>query len=147
MAADAAVSLGVVASGAVILLYGFLWIDPLISLFIAAVILLSTWGLLRDSLNLAVDAVPRSVDPAAVRDYLNGLPGVLAIHDLHIWAMSTTDTALTAHLVMREFPDSDAYLTDVSRVLLERFSINHTTIQLERHDSDNVCHQALHCAD
>ena len=147
MAADAAVSLGVVASGALILLYGLPWIDPLISLAIALVILLSTWGLLRDSLNLAVDAVPRSVDPAAVRDYLNGLPGVLAIHDLHIWAMSTTDTALTAHLVMGEFPDSDAYLTDVSRVLLERFSINHPTIQLERHDSDNVCHQALHCAD
>jgi cobalt-zinc-cadmium efflux system protein len=147
MAADAAVSLGVVASGAMILLYGFPWIDPLISLAIAVVILLSTWGLLRDSLNLAVDAVPRSVDPAAVRDYLNGLPGVLAIHDLHIWAMSTTDTALTAHLVMHEFPDSDAYLTDVSRVLLERFSIKHPTIQLERHDSDNVCHQSLHCAD
>lgn len=147
MAADAAVSLGVVASGALILLYGLPWIDPAISLVIAVVILLSTWGLLRDSLNLAVDAVPRSVDPAAVRDYLNGLPGVLAIHDLHIWAMSTTDTALTAHLVMGEFPDSDAYLTDVSRVLLERFSINHPTIQLERHDSDNVCHQSLHCAD
>ena len=147
MAADAAVSLGVVVSGAVILAYGFAWIDPVISLVIAAVILLSTWGLLRDSLNLAVDAVPRSVDPAAVREFLTGLPGVHAIHDLHIWAMSTTDTALTAHLVMDEFPDSDQYLTEVSRVLRERFSINHPTIQLERHDSGNICHQSLHCAD
>ena len=147
MAADAAVSLGVVIAGAVILAYGFAWIDPVISLVIAAVILLSTWGLLRDSLNLAVDAVPRSVDPAAVREFLTGLPGVRAIHDLHIWAMSTTDTALTAHLVMDEFPDSDQYLTEVSRILQERFSINHPTIQLERHDSGNICHQSLHCAD
>jgi len=147
MAADAAVSLGVVASGALILFYGIPWIDPVMSLVIAAVIMLSTWGLLRDSLNLAVDAVPRSVDPGAVRDFLTGLPGVRAIHDLHIWAMSTTETALTAHLVMDEFPDSDQYLADVSRVLQDRFSINHPTIQLERADSDNVCRQSQHCAD
>ena len=139
MSADAAVSLGVVASGALIFFYGLSWI--------AAVIMLSTWGLLRDSLNLAVDAVPRSVDPSAVREYLAGLPGVRAIHDLHIWAMSTTDTALTAHLVMDALPDSDQYLIDVSRVLRDRFSIDHPTIQLERYDSDTVCHQSLHCAD
>jgi cobalt-zinc-cadmium efflux system protein len=96
MAADAAVSLGVVASGALILFYGMNWVDPVISLVIAAVIFLSTWGLLRDSLNLAVDAVPRNVDPEAVRQYLKSLPGVTAMHDLHIWPMSTTDTALTA---------------------------------------------------
>ena len=147
MAADAAVSLGVVASGALIFFYGMSWVDPVISLAIAAVIMLSTWGLLRDSLNLAVDAVPRSVDPSAVRAYLAGLPGVRAIHDLHIWAMSTTDTALTAHLVMDALPDSDQYLIDVSRVLRERFSIDHPTIQLERYGSDAVCHQSLHCAD
>ena len=147
MSADAAVSLGVVASGALIFFYGLSWIDPVISLVIAAVIMLSTWGLLRDSLNLAVDAVPRSVDPSAVREYLAGLPGVRAIHDLHIWAMSTTDTALTAHLVMDALPDSDQYLIDVSRVLRDRFSIDHPTIQLERYDSDTVCHQSLHCAD
>ncbi|MFC1739933.1 cation diffusion facilitator family transporter, partial [Pseudomonadota bacterium] len=87
MAADAVVSFGVVLSGALIYFYGFNWIDPLISLFIAAVIFLSTWGLLRDSLNLAVDAVPRNVDPEAVRQYLSGLPGVRALHDLHIWPM------------------------------------------------------------
>jgi cobalt-zinc-cadmium efflux system protein len=147
MAADAAVSLGVVVSGALILYFGFNWIDPLISLVIAAVILLSTWGLLRDSLNLAVDAVPRNVDPDAVRDYLSALPGVRAIHDLHIWPMSTTDTALTAHMVMDRFPDSDHYLNEVAKVLQERFSINHPTIQLERHDGEFVCHQSAHCAD
>lgn len=147
MAADAAVSLGVVASGALILFFGFGWIDPLISLVIAAVILLSTWGLLRDSLNLAVDAVPRNVDPEAVRNYLSGLPGVLAIHDLHIWPMSTTDTALTAHMVMGVFPADDQFLDDIAVVLQERFAIKHPTIQLERHDSDVVCRQSQHCAE
>ena len=147
MAADAAVSLGVVASGALILYFGFTWIDPVISLVIAAVIFLSTWGLLRDSLNLAVDAVPRNVDPEAVRAYLSGLPGVRAIHDLHIWPMSTTDTALTAHMVMEVFPQGDEFLSGIAVVLQERFSINHPTIQLERLDSDVTCHQALHCAD
>ena len=147
MAADAAVSLGVVVSGALILYLGYNWIDPVISLVIAAVILLSTWGLLRDSLNLAVDAVPRNVDPDAVRDYLSTLPNVLEIHDLHIWPMSTTDTALTAHMVMDEFPDSDHYLNEVAKILHERFSINHPTIQLERQNGDFVCHQSTHCAD
>jgi cobalt-zinc-cadmium efflux system protein len=147
MAADAVVSFGVVLSGALIFFYGFNWIDPLISLVIAAVIFLSTWGLLRDSLNLAVDAVPRNVDPDAVREYLNGLPGVIALHDLHIWPMSTTDTALTAHLVMDVFPDGDHFLNDVAQVLRDRFAINHPTIQMERHDSNVVCHQSMNCAD
>jgi cobalt-zinc-cadmium efflux system protein len=147
MAADAAVSLGVVVSGALILFFGFDWLDPLISLVIAAVILLSTWGLLRDSLNLAVDAVPRHVDPEAVRAYLSGLPGVLAIHDLHIWPMSTTDTALTAHMVMGTFPADDRFLDDIAVVLQERFAIKHPTIQLERHDSDVVCRQSQTCAE
>ena len=147
MAADAAVSLGVVASGALILFFGLGWIDPLISLVIAAVIFLSTWGLLRDSLNLAVDAVPRHVDPEAVRAYLSGLPGVLAIHDLHIWPMSTTDTALTAHMVMGDFPADDRFLSDIAAVLHQRFAIKHPTIQLERYDSEVVCRQSQHCAD
>lgn len=147
MAADAIVSLGVVISGALILFYGMNWIDPVISLVIAAVILLSTWSLLRDSLNLAVDAVPRNVDPEAVREYLASLPGVRALHDLHIWPMSTTDTALTAHLVMDVFPDSDHFLSDVAKVLETRFSIEHPTIQMERYDSDVVCNQSVHCAD
>ena len=147
MAADAAVSLGVVISGALIFYLGLNWIDPLISLVIAAVILLSTWGLLRDSLNLAVDAVPRNVDPDAVREYMLRLPDVLAVHDLHIWAMSTTDTALTAHMVMSEFPDSDMFLNEDARVLQQRFSINHPTIQLERCDTDVVCRQSVDCAE
>lgn len=147
MAADAAVSLGVVVSGALILYLGFNWIDPVISLVIAAVIFLSTWGLLRDSLNLAVDAVPRGVDPGAVRSYLASLPGVAAIHDLHIWPMSTTDTALTAHMVMHSYPAGDEFLGEVSRVLAERFSIKHPTIQLERVDSGVFCHQSENCAD
>lgn len=147
MAADAAVSLGVVASGALILYYGMNWVDPVISLVIAAVIFLSTWGLLRDSLNLAVDAVPRNVDPEAVRKYLKKLPGVTALHDLHIWPMSTTDTALTAHLVMSPLPEDDTFLNDVAHHLADRFTINHATIQLERHESDVICHQSQHCAD
>jgi cobalt-zinc-cadmium efflux system protein len=147
MAADAAVSLGVVVSGLLILLFGWNWVDPLVSLLIAAVIFLSTWGLLRDSLNLAVDAVPRNVDPDAVRAYLLGLPGVRALHDLHIWPMSTTDTALTAHLVMDRFPDSDSWLHEVAEVLHDRFSIEHPTIQLERSDGNVVCQQSTHCAE
>jgi len=91
--------------------------------------------------------VPRGVDPDAVRDYLSTLPGVAAIHDLHIWAMSTTDTALTAHIVMERMPDSDDYLDEVAHVLHERFAINHPTIQLERGDGGYVCRQSLDCAD
>jgi len=147
MAADAAVSLGVVVSGALILFYGLSWVDPFISLVIAGVIFLSTWGLLRDSLNLAVDAVPRNVDPEAVRGYLTGLPGVTAVHDLHIWPLSTTDTALTAHLVMQPLPDSDRFLNEVVLRLQENYSIDHATIQLERQESDIICHQSVHCAD
>jgi cobalt-zinc-cadmium efflux system protein len=147
MAADAAVSLGVVLAGMAIWMYGWNWIDPLFSLVIAAVILLSTWGLLRDSLNLAVDAVPRGVDPQAVRSYLANLPGVLELHDLHIWPMSTTDTALTAHLVMDCPPDNDEFLQRISRELEARFDIHHPTIQIERGGSEAACHQSVHCAE
>jgi len=147
MAADAVVSLGVVASGALIMFYGLNWIDPVISLVIAAVIFLSTWGLLRDSLNLAVDAVPKNVNPDAVRAYLSGLPGVMQLHDLHIWPMSTTNTALTAHLVMSTMPDSDSFLNDAAQLLAERYSIQHATLQLERNDSETICYQSEHCAE
>jgi cobalt-zinc-cadmium efflux system protein len=147
MAADAAVSLGVVFSGALILFFGLNWVDPVISLVIAAVIFLSTWGLLRDSLNLAVDAVPRGVDPEAVRAYLLGLPGVHELHDLHIWAMSTTDTALTVHLVMDVYPGDDRFMADVAQQLERQFRINHATVQMERFSTDVTCRQALHCAD
>ena len=147
MAADAAVSLGVVVSGAVILKFGFAWVDPVISLAIAAVIFLSTWDLMRDSANLAVDAVPRNVDPEEVRSYLLDLPGVSGMHDLHIWAMSTTDVALTAHLVMPDPPSNDAFLTEVAEMLHHDHGINHATIQIERGDAGLDCHQAQNCAD
>ncbi len=146
MAADAAVSLGVVVSGALILFLGMNWVDPVISLVIAAVIFLSTWSLLRDSLNLSVDAVPRNVDPQAVEAYLAGLDGVDAIHDLHIWPLSTTDTALTAHMVMDELPDNDEFLADVAHQLEHRFGIRHPTIQLERSGSGVTCRLSSgHC--
>jgi cobalt-zinc-cadmium efflux system protein len=147
MAADAAVSLGVVITGAMIWKYGWTWVDPVISLVIALVILLSTWGLLRDSLNLAVDAVPRNVDPNAVRSFLVALPGVEQVHDLHIWPMSTTDTALTAHLVMQPLPEDNQFLHDTAHELEHRFGIHHATIQIEGAHADVICHQALHCAD
>jgi len=146
MAADAAVSLGVVISGLLIWKFGWPIVDPLISLVIAVVILLSTWGLLRDSLNLAVDAVPKNVNPEAVRSYLRSLPGVQDVHDLHIWAMSTTETALTAHLVMDRLPDDNHFLHDTAHELEHGFSINHATLQVEVADSSLVCHQSEHCA-
>ena len=133
-------------SGALILWQGWAWVDPVISLVIAGVILWSTWGLLRDSLNLAVDAVPSAIDPEAVRGYLSDLPDVVALHDLHIWAMSTTDSALTVHLVMDPMPDSDRFLNGVAAELKERFDIQHATIQLERGEADVTCpqHQCAH---
>lgn len=146
MAADAAVSLGVVISGAVILKYGFAWVDPMISLVIAAVIFFSTWDLMRDSANLAVDAVPRAVDPEAVRRFLAGQPGVTGLHDLHIWAMSTTDTALTAHLVMPVAPSNDHFLVGIAEALDSKFGINHATIQVERGE-DTPCLQSEGCAE
>lgn len=146
MAADAAVSLGVVVSGLLIWRYGLNWIDPLTSLIIAAVIFVSTWSLLRDSLNLAVDAVPPDVDPSAVRDFLMSQDGVTDVHDLHIWALSTTDTALTAHLVMDARPEDDAFLNAVSRELVNRFNIHHPTIQIEARGEEEFCQQAVGCA-
>ena len=147
MAADALVSLGVVVSGFLIWRYGLKWFDPLSSLIIAAVIFWSTWGLLRDSLNLSIDAVPRDLDPKKVREWLLQQPGVEAMHDLHIWPMSTTDTALTVHLLMPEPPTGDAYLHELAGRLNERFGISHATFQLERGDHDYPCVQSENCAE
>ena len=132
MAADAAVSAGLVAAGVVIFVTGWLWIDPVVTLLIAAVILAGTWGLLRESVNLALHAVPEGIDPEAVEAYLAALPGVTAVHDVHIWAMSTTETALTAHLVKQDAQDDDAIIADATRALHDRFKIEHTTLQWER---------------
>ncbi len=130
MAADAGVSFGVVVAAVVIMLTGWLWIDPATSLVIAAVILASGWGLARDSVNLALDAVPRNVEFADVRDYLAALDGVSDVHDLHIWAMSTNETALTVHLV-RPGGSEDSFLHKVCDELSHRFNIHHATLQVE----------------
>ena len=135
MAADAAVSLGVVLAGLGILVSGWLWIDPALSILIGLIILLSTWGLLRDSFNLAMDAVPREIDTEAVRDALLAPSEVLDIHDLHIWAMSTTETALTAHLVVRDPLNQDRLLGQLTEELQHQFGIGHSTLQIER-DAD-----------
>ena len=141
MAADAAVSLGVVLGGLGVLMLGWYWLDPVISLIIVAVILLSTWGVLRDSLNLVFDAVPRGIDPIQVRNYLKGLPGVADIHDLHIWGMSTTETALTAHLVIPDGGGGDSFLRSLADELRDHYRIAHVTIQVEREDIRHGCDQ------
>lgn len=135
MAADALVSLGVVVAGVLMVLTGWRWLDPVISLVVAVVITVGTWGLLRDSLGLALDAVPGNVDPGAVRAYLAGLPGVAAVHDLHIWAMSTTETALTAHLVMPGGVPEGGFSTRLGHELHDAFGIEHATVQVE-HGAD-----------
>ena len=131
MAADAAVSLGVVVAGAAIAFTGWLWIDPLVTLGISSVIVVGTWDMLRQSASLALNAVPVGIDPARVRDYLRAQPGVTALHDLHIWAMSTTETALTCHLVMPAGYPGDAALACIAQDLKQRFAIGHSTIQVE----------------
>jgi len=139
MAADAGVSAGVVLAGVVILTTGWPWIDPVVSLTITAIILVGTWGLLRDSFNLALDAVPAGIDPEAVKTYLSDLPGVTGVHDLHIWAMSTSETALTVHLVKPDARDDDALIEQASRELHDRFGIEHITIQWERRPELDHC--------
>jgi len=131
MAADAGVSVGVVGAGVAMQLTGWSWLDPAVSLVIAGVILVGTWDLLRESFDLAVDAVPRGIDAASVREYLAGLPGVAEVHDLHIWALSTTETALTVHLVVPGEPGGDDLLARVSRDLHDQFGIEHATVQVE----------------
>jgi cobalt-zinc-cadmium efflux system protein len=139
MAADAAVSLGVVAAGVLILLTNWLWLDPAISIAIAAVMLWSTWGLARDAVNLSLDMVPPKIDRMAVERYLASLSGVTDVHDLHIWAMSTTETALTAHLVRPGASLDDAFLAEACKGLEHRFGIVHATFQIEAGDSANPC--------
>jgi cobalt-zinc-cadmium efflux system protein len=131
MAADAAVSAGVVIGGGLILLTSSEWVDPAVSLAIVAVILWSTWGLARESLTMVLQAVPEGIDADAVRNTLASLPGVARVHDLHIWPMSTTEAALTAHLVMPGGHPGDAFLIDLQHRLAHDFRIDHTTVQIE----------------
>src|SRR6185503_13479170 len=139
MAADALVTAGVVVTGITVALTGLAWLDPAVSLIVSVVIVYGTWDLLRDSTRLALDAVPGGIDAMAVRAHLAALPGVAAIHDLHIWGMSTTETALTCHLVMPAGHPGDAALGHIARELEQRFGIHHATIQIELGDSDEVC--------
>ena len=132
MAADALVSVGVVIAGALILYTGALWIDPVTSLVIVAVIAWGTWGLLKDSVKMSLLAVPDGVNEADVRAYLTGLDGVDAVHDLHIWPMSTTETALTAHLVMPRGHPGDAFLREIAEELEHHHAIGHATVQIEQ---------------
>lgn len=141
MMADTVVSAGVVVAGIAILLTGWLWVDPITSLIICAVILWSTWSLLRDALALSVDAVPGHVDPGRVRAYLAGRPGVSTLHDLHIWPMSTTEVALTAHLVMPAGHPGDAFLHETAETLEHDFGIAHPTLQIET-DPRQACELA-----
>jgi cobalt-zinc-cadmium efflux system protein len=137
---DALVSIGVVIAGVAIMLTGWTWIDPVVSLVIAAAIVFSTWGLLRDAINMTLHGVPAGIDPVAVRDFLRGCPGVVDVHDLHIWPMSTTETALTCHLVMPAGFPGDEALCAISDALRMRYAIPHATLQVE------VSHPMPDCA-
>ncbi len=139
MAADAMVSAGVVAGGALYLWLGWAWIDPVMSLVIAVVIVVGTWGLFRQSLHLLFDGVPDQVDLHAVRATLQALPGVTGVHDLHIWAMGTSRIALTAHLVMPQGNPQDAFLKDAADQLHDRFEITHVTLQVVKVPFQQAC--------
>ena len=142
MAADAVISLGVVISGFVILQTGWLWLDPLVSIVIAIVIMLGTWSLLRDSVNLALQAVPAHIDPANVASFLTRMEGVREVHDLHIWGMSTSEVALSVHLLMEQGHPGDAFIRHVAHEVDHQFAIGHTTIQIELGDDGGECARA-----
>ena len=131
MVADAAISAGVVAAGALIAFTGRQWIDPVVSLAIVVIIFTGTWSLFRESLDLALDAVPEHIDPARVAQFLGGLPGVVDVHHLHIWGLSTTNVALTAHVVLAEPDENSARLEHIREELHRRFGIDHATLQME----------------
>lgn len=138
LVADALVSVAVVAAGGIIILTGWDWVDPAASLIIAVVIVWGTWNLLRESFQLSMNAVPKGIELGKVRDHLRSLPHVTAVHDLHVWAMSTTENALTAHLVMDNGHPGDKFLEQLNRDLDHRFKIHHATVQIEIGDG-NVC--------
>jgi cobalt-zinc-cadmium efflux system protein len=138
MAADATVSMGVVVAGLIILFTGWTWLDAATSLVISAIIIWGTWGLLRDSTAMSMSAVPRGIDPTAVRGYLEKCAGVAQVHDLHIWPMSTTEVALTCHMVIPAGHPGDGYLMELAHHLKEDFGIQHATVQVET-DPNSPC--------
>lgn len=139
LASDAVLALGVAVAGAIIVATGWLWVDPAVSIVLALTILAGTWSLMKDSLNLMLDAVPEGIDPEKVKTYLAALPGVIEVHDLHIWAMSTTETALTAHVVMPGDSCKPTFVADVCRELHERFDIDHSTLQIDPQEAPTPC--------
>lgn len=139
LAGDAGISVGVVVAAIVVLRTGWFWVDPALSLAVAGLILVSTWSLLRRSLNLVLDAVPEGIDIDAVRAYLSSLPCVREVHDLHVWPLSTTESALTAHLVMPGNACEPTFLADVCRQLHERFEIDHATLQVDPEEAPSPC--------
>jgi len=143
--ADALVSFGVVVAAIIIHFTGYLWIDPITGLLIVAVILWGTWGLLRDSIGLILDAVPHYIDHTGINEYFAHLPGVTAVHDLHIWGLSTREVALTVHLVMPEKPLSDQDYQQINSTLLNQFKIHHATIQVESGSIEHPCEVVKKC--
>ncbi|HXX66293.1 MAG TPA: cation diffusion facilitator family transporter [Polyangiaceae bacterium] len=139
LSSDAALALGVAVAGGVIMATGWLWLDPLVSIVLALTILAGTWSLMSKSLNLMLDAVPENIDPDRVREFLRTLPGVIEVHDLHIWAMSTTDTALTAHLVMPGNSCEPTFLASACKELHDRFEIDHATLQIDPKEAPAPC--------
>jgi cobalt-zinc-cadmium efflux system protein len=140
LAADAAIALGVVLAGALVKATGWMWLDPVTALGVSALVLFATYGVLKQSLDLALDAVPQGIDATGVRAFLASVPGVLEVHDLHIWAMSTTEAVLTAHLVMGGPSSRDAgLLATIERTLHDRFRIEHSTLQIELPDAPEPC--------
>ena len=139
MIGDAAASAGVVVAAFAIMWTGWTWIDPVVSLMLVALITVSSWGLLRDSINLALDAVPPGIDTDVVTAYLASLPGVTDVHDVHIWGLSTTHAALTAHLVVPDGGNTDALITHACRQLHDRFGIEHATVQIEQRHLAHDC--------
>jgi cobalt-zinc-cadmium efflux system protein len=142
MAADAAISFGVLIAGAIVWYTQHYWVDPVTSLLIVGAIVAGTWALLRDAVSLALAAVPQGIDAAAVRAFLRARPGVTDVHDLHIWGMSTTETALTAHLVLPGGHPGDAYLATLAEELRHRFGIHHATVQIELAPQNHDCRAA-----
>jgi cobalt-zinc-cadmium efflux system protein len=145
MAADAAISMGVVVAGGLILLTGWLWLDPAISLLVVWVILMATWSLLKESVGLLLDMVPANVDAAEIEAWLRQKPGVEDLHDLHIWSVSTTDVVLTVHLVMPQVGNNDQFLHELREQLFTHFDIGHTTVQIEHRQSDQPCQHSVCC--